>query len=526
MKSDHALTIGRRDLLTGVAVTAPFALAIGGCKSTEDGAAEPFKHGVASGDPLPDAIVLWTRITTDAGGSVDVGWELAEDPEMQKRVNSGSFSTSADRDFTVKVDVRGLTPGRVYYYRFSALGGVSRVARTRTAPTGAVDRLRFALVACSSLAHGYFHVYAAVATHLDLDAVIHLGDYIYEYGNFEYGDVREYEPPHECLTLADYRMRHAQYKREPDLQEVHRQHAFITIWDDHETANDSYKDGAENHSDTEGSYADRKAAAHRAYMEWMPIREQGGGRIFRKLAFGDLADLVLLDTRYYGRTKQAGGVIGAPPLPDPTRTLLGDEQAAWMESQLLGSTARWKLLGQQVMVGNLILDPGKEIANLDQWHGYPESRTRLLSFFRDSGVKDVVVLTGDIHSSWANEIVFDPNDKTKYDGTTGKGSLGVEFVTPGVTSPGIPQVFVGLLDTARPKNPHVKYLEPSKRGFVILDVTRDRVQAAWHLFEDIVAPQPTAPAFANAWSVRAGETKVTNDASAAPTREGAPAAAP
>jgi alkaline phosphatase D len=276
------LAIGRRDLLTGMALTAPLALALGGCSSSDAAApVEPFKHGVASGDPLPDAIVLWTRITTDSGGAVDVAWEIAEDPAMQKRVNQGMFSTNADRDYTVKVDVRGLMPGRVYYYRFSALGATSRVARTRTAPTGAVDRLRFALVACSSLAHGYFHVYSEVATHLDLDAVIHLGDYIYEYGNFEYGDVREYEPINECLTLADYRMRHAQYKRELPLQEVHRQHAFITIWDDHETANDSYKDGAENHSDTEGSYADRKAGAHRAYMEWMPIREQAGGRIFR-----------------------------------------------------------------------------------------------------------------------------------------------------------------------------------------------------------------------------------------------------
>ena len=517
--------IGRRDLLTGGAIV--LAAPLVHCSSTSDAEpANPFKHGVASGDPLPDAVILWTRVTTEGGGPVDVTWDVAEDPAMQKKVTSGAFSTNADRDFTVKVEARGLMPGRTYYYRFSAPGGTSPVGRTRTAPSGAVDRLRFALVACSSFAHGFFHGYRAVSTHLDLDAVIHLGDYIYEYGNLEYGDVREYEPILECLTLADYRMRHSQYKRDKDLQEVHRQHAFITIWDDHETANDSYKDGAENHSDTEGSFADRKAAAQRAYMEWMPIREQAGGRIFRTLSFGDLADLVLLDTRLYARTKQPGGVLGPPPAPDPTRTLLGDEQAAWMESQLMGSTAKWKLLGQQVMVGNLILDIGKQIANLDQWHGYPESRNRLLSFFKDSGVKNVVVLTGDIHSSWANELVVDPNDATKYQPATSTGSLGVEFVTPGITSPGIPDIFLSLLDQARPKNPHVKWLDPSRRGFVLLDVTPERVQADWHLFESIVLPDPVSPTFQQAWSVKTGETKLTNQPSAVPSREGAPAAAP
>ena len=517
--------VGRRDLLTGGAFV--LAVPLLHCSSTDAAKpANPFRHGVASGDPLPDAVVLWTRVTTEGGGPVDVTWELADDAAMTKIVTSGAFSTNADRDFTVKVEARGLTAGRTYYYRFRAAGGMSKVGRTRTAPSGAVDRLRFAMVACSSYAHGFFHGYRAISTYLDLDAVIHLGDYIYEYGNLEYGDVREYEPITEALTLADYRMRHAQYKRDEDLQEVHRQHVFITIWDDHETANDSYKDGAENHSDTEGPFADRKAAAQRAYMEWMPIREQAAGRIFRKLAFGDLADLVLLDTRLYARTKQPGGVLGPPPVADPTRTLLGDEQAAWMESQLMGSTARWKLLGQQVMVGNLILDPGKQLANLDQWHGYPESRNRLLSFFKDSGVKNIVVLTGDIHSSWANELVVDPNDTTKYDPATGMGSLGVEIVTPGITSPGIPDLFLGLLDQARPKNPHVKWLDPSRRGFVILDVTPDRVQAAWHLFEDITQRAPVSPTFQQAWSVKNGETKLTNETSAASSREGPPAAAP
>lgn len=523
-----AFSFGRRALLRGAAVlAAPLAPALGACSQDDGADVERFQHGIASGDPLPDAVILWTRITGDGDAAIDVTWEIAEDPEMNQAVASGSARADASRDFTVKVDARGLSPARTYYFRFRALGATSRIGRTRTAPSGATPRLRLAMVSCASYAHGYFHGYRALASHLDLDAVIHLGDYIYEYGDGEYGDVRSYEPPTEILTLADYRTRHSHYKKDPDLQEIHRQHPFITVWDDHETANDSYKDGAENHTpEREGAFAERKAAAQRAYAEWMPIREQTDDRIFRKLAFGDLVDLVLLDTRLYARTEQAGGAIAAPPPPDPARTLLGDEQAAWMENELKTSTARWKLVGQQVMVGNLILDKGKQLANLDQWHGYPESRTRLLSFFRDSGVKDVIVLTGDIHSSWANELVFDPNDVQEYDPATGKGSLAVEFVTPGITSPGIPEIFLGLIEQTRAINPHIRFVEPSHRGFVILDITPERVQASWHLFDDIVLPEPASPRFSAAWSVRAGETRLNAEAAPAPPREGAPAAAP
>ena len=524
------VTIGRRDLLRGAVVLAPLAAGLSGCTKDDSGSASPerFLHGIASGDPLPDGVILWTRVTApEVSGPIDAEWEVAEDPAMSRRVTSGVAHTDEAHDFTVKVDVRGLQPGKTYYYRFRALGGASRVGRTRTAPHGKTDRLRLALVACASLAHGYFHGYRAISKQLDLDAVIHLGDYIYEYGDGGYGDVRTYEPSHEIITLADYRMRHAQYKRDPDLQEVHRQHVFITIWDDHETANDAYKDGAQNHTPDEGSYAERKAAAQHAYMEWMPIREQESEeKIFRKLAFGDLADLILLDTRLYARTKQPGGFLGAPPPPDPTRTLLGEEQAAWMEGELKTSTAHWKLLGQQVMVGNLILEKGKQIANLDQWHGYPESRDRLLTFFRDSGVKDIVVLTGDIHSSWANELVFDPNDPTKYDPATGRGSVAVEIVTPGITSPGIPDAFINFIEQARPINPQVRYVEPSHRGFVILDVTRERVQGAWHLFDDITLAEPQSPKFSAAWSVKAGETRLNSDPQPASPLAGAATAAP
>jgi alkaline phosphatase D len=507
--------VSRRGLLRGM-VVAPALAALTGC--SEDEPASPFQHGLASGDPLPDGVVLWTRITTKE--TVDVAWVVAEDPGMQAVVQRGVFRTDAERDFTVKVDVRGLAPGRTYHYRFEALGTASIVGRTRTAPAGAVSRLRFAMVSCSSYAHGYFHVYRSISEQPDFDAVLHLGDYIYEYASDAYGDVRAYEPAHEILTLADYRARHALYKRDPDLRAAHRQHPFVTIWDDHETANDAWKDGAENHQPDEGSFADRKAAARRAYFEWMPIREGQDGRIFRRLAFGDLVDLVLLDTRLWARTKQAGGFIGPDPAPDPNRTLLGDEQAAWMEEQLRSSKARWKLLGQQVMVGNIVID-AKQVVNLDQWHGYPESRARLLEFFRTSGVANIVVLTGDIHSSWANEIITTPRDPAAYDPATGKGSLAVEFVTPGVTSPGLPEILLGVVAVARPLNPHVRWLDPTNRGYVVLDVTAERVQAAWFHVDDVTRVDGHV-AFAKAFRVRDGSTRLEEEAAPAAPRPEAP----
>ncbi len=511
------LVVGRREVLKGAAVLAAPISALG-CSSSSDAtpaATKRFAHGIASGDPLPDAVILWTRVTGD-GGPVSVTWEVYDDDKGTKVVLGGVAEANADRDFCVKVDVKGLQPNRIYYYRFKALGESSEIGRTKTAPAGPTAHLRFAMVSCASYAHGYFHGYRALSEMPDLEAVLHLGDYIYEYGDSEYGDVRTYDPSHEILNLDDYRRRHAHYKKDADLQAIHKVYPFITIWDDHETANDSYKDGAENHTEgVEGAFADRKAAANRAYFEWMPIREQspgpGGAKIFRKLAYGDLVDIVLLDTRLYARTKQAGGAVGAPPAPDPTRTLMGDEQAAWMEDQLKTSAARWKLLAQQVMVANLILEKGKQIANLDQWHGYPESRKRFLDFLKTSGVKDVVVLTGDIHSSWANELVNDPTDPAQYDPATGKGSLAVEFVTPGISSPGIPTIFLGLIDQTRPINPHIRYVEPSHRGFVILDVTKDRIQAAWHLFDDVVSPDPIKPKFSAAWSVKSGETRLVSE---------------
>jgi alkaline phosphatase D len=527
--------IFRRDLLRGVGAAA-FSMGTAACGSDAEIAAQPgddlpryqysgtpgpedlFQHGVASGDPLADAVILWTRVSSGASDPIEVWWEIAEDPTFAVRMQVGTFSTDADRDFTVKVDVQGLEPQTSYFYRFFALGRESRIGRTRTAPSAMTPRLRFAMASCSSLGHGYFHAYRAIAERADLDAVIHLGDYIYEYGTNEYGDVRQYEPAHEILTLADYRTRHAQYKRDPDLQEAHRQHPFICIWDDHETADNSWQDGANNHQpETEGSWAERKAAGIQAYLEWVPIREQEGIKIFRRLSYGSLVDLILLDTRLWGRNRQDLGAFGPPPAPDPDRTLLGDDQAAWLEQQITESSATWKLMGQQVMVGNLVVTPGQTLANLDQWQGYPESRERLLSFLA-SGVQNVVILTGDIHSSWANEIVTDPNDPELYDPATGSGSLAVEFVTPGITSPGLDGA-TDLIEALRPVNQHVRFVDPGRRGYAVLDVDEVRVQAAFYLYDDITLPERPPEAFAAAWSVPSGSTRLNDDGQAAPAPE-------
>jgi len=510
----------------------------GSCVPEYEGTPGPealFQHGVASGDPLPDAVILWTRVTSGETGDVDVTWEVSLDAEFDSCTASGAETASAAHDFTVKVDATGLEAGTTYYYRFHALGRTSPVGRTRTAPSGGVDRLRFAVVSCASIGHGYFHVYREVSARADLDAVIHLGDYIYEYETGRYGEVRECEPAHETVTLEDYRTRHSQYKRDSDLQELHRQHPLIAVWDDHEFADNSYEDGATNHTEgAEGSWADRKAAGIKAYFEWMPIRDQGSaGKIWRELKYGHLVDLIMLDTRLWGRstvcpvpgTNGCDSRTTGPAVPfDPERTILGNDQAAWLEERLTASQASWRFIGQQVMMGQLLLSADLLANPDDQWQGYQASRERFLGHLQSKKIDNVVVLTGDIHSSWGMEIVSNPADPA-YVPATGEGSLAVEFVVPAVTSPGLP-VGPDLIEATRPFNPHIKYFDTSRRGYVVLDVTAERVQSAWYLYEDITLPGGTDAVFAAAWSVADGKAHLTEDPSAAEPRSDAPPLAP
>jgi alkaline phosphatase D len=460
-----------------------------------------FQHGVASGDPLSTAVVIWTRVS-GASGSVEVEWAVATDPDFAAVIARGVAATDEDADHTVKVDVVGLEPGTTYYYRFTALDADSPIGRTRTARDGATDRLRFALASCSNYPYGFFNAYAAIAQRADLDAVIHLGDYIYEYAEGDFGTGtalgRAPEPPNETLTLDDYRRRHALYKSDIDLQEAHRQHPFITIWDDHEVANDAWRDGAENHQSNEGSFAERKAAAIRAYFEWMPVREQapaGEELVYRSFRFGDLVDLVLLDTRHAGRDPQAADPCDAATIADPARQLLGAAQESWLFGELAQSVARgarWRLIGQQVMMGQLInvLVPGNCPFSADQWDGYAAARVRLLSTLRDNAIDNVVVLTGDIHSSWAHELSLTPFDPATYDPASGSGSLAVEIITPAVTSPGIddPLLAAQFAAAVLDSHPHVRYVDLYRRGYTLIDITPERIQAEWYHVATIQEP--------------------------------------
>lgn len=445
-----------------------------------DPALKPFYHGVASGDPLSDAVIIWTRVTSDSL-SVDVDWRIALDTGMVNIIDNGVVTTDASIDYTVKVDVAGLQPYTTYYYEFTAEGRNSIRGRTRTAPTGDIDSLRFAMVSCSSFGHGYFNVYRNIAERNDVDAILHLGDYIYEYADNEFGTTRNMVPTNEIITKDDYRMRHSHYKLDADLRALHQQYPFITTWDDHETANNSWYGGAENHNpgDGEGDWFVRKSVAIQAYHEWMPLRKPDPSddeRIYRKFSYGDLVDLLVLDTRLEGREEQGGNSS------DPNRTMLGTDQYNWLVNEMTNSTAKWQVLAQQVMMAPLEIF-GATI-NDDQWDGYEVERQNIYNAVLTNNVPNMVILTGDIHTSWANDLPL-----SGYDSGTGANSAGVEFVTPSVTSPGFPiAVGEGLVQAL---NPHMKFVDLDDKGYILLDLNKDRVQGDFIHISGISSPGGT-----------------------------------
>lgn len=478
----------------------------------ESGPEDLFAHGVASGDPLPDAVVLWSRLSPAQDGALEVFWEVARDEGFVDRVGAGFATTDATRDFTVKIDAIGLAPATTYFYRFRALGRTSRLGRTRSAPSGAVDRLLFAVVSCQRYADGYYHAYRALAARPEIDAIVHLGDYVYEDG--APGPVRPHDPPHELSALDDYRRRYAQYRSDPDLQAAHALFPFVAVWDDHESANNAWRDGSSSHDPaTEGPWGERRARAERAYSEWMPLRFAPGEPLYRALRFGDLADLLMLDTRLWGRDLQAAGRDDLATIRDPERSLLGFDQEAWLAEELRGARARWKIVGQQVILSpwrlgrGTLAAGGGVIANQDAWDGYPATRARLLDVIRTSAIRDVVVLTGDVHSSWAMEVTDDPDEPAAYDPETGRGSLGVELVAPGVTSrfpaPGFETVILA-------QNPHVRFGEARRRGWIVLELTPERAKASWYLLEDSTQIE-TGAEVAATFATRAGENHLLPD---------------
>ena len=467
----------------------------------------PFYHGVASGDPLSDRVIIWTRVTPDTSGPITVNWVMATDTGLTNVVQSGSATTDETVDYTLQVDVNGLQPNAWYYYRFERNGRYSVIGRTHTAPTGAVDSLRFAVVSCADYPGGYYNAYEAIARRNDVCAVLHLGDYIYE-NDITLGNLRDHEPPYEILNLSDYRARHSQYKLDTNLRWLHQNYPFILVWDDHETANNAWRDGAENHDpNTEGSWQDRKLAGVRAYLEWMPIRRPDPNdsiRIWRSVRFGELAEFFMLDTRLHDRDEQ---VLGAA-IDDPNRNLLGPAQLSWVAHGMDTTTAQWKLLGQQVVMAPLEV-PFIGPINTDQWDGYRAERKRLYDSIQVNNVNDVVVLTGDIHSSFANDL-----PGSGYDPNTGAGSVAVEFVCTSITTANT-GITIGQ-SVIQAANPHIKFVDLAEHGYIVLDLNQSRAHADYWFVDEISTPGNYNEQWAQSWYVNAGETFLRQDTAPAP----------
>ncbi|HSL10148.1 MAG TPA: alkaline phosphatase D family protein [Actinomycetota bacterium] len=481
-----------------------------------------FSHSVASGEPTASGVVLWTRAAGDA--DVDLVWEVADDEGFRNVVASGTAAASPTHDGCVRVIVDGLDAGSTYHYRFSAGDDVSPTGRTRTLPVAPVEHVRFAIFSCAKYSAGYFNALGRIADRNDIDFVVCLGDYIYEYGNDDPGlgaEIgRAFDPPHRCYDLADYRTRYAQSRSDPDMRRMHERHPIVALPDDHEFADNTWRGGAKKHDDAhDGDWRKRFREAFQAWTEWIPSRVEADAdeiRLFRHLELGDLADLILLDTRTR-RDRQAQG----REVEDEDRTLLGRDQFEWLTDRLTGSSATWRLIGQQVMIAQVdsdllpedLGDPLGELGILterdhgpepDQWDGYPAERRRLLHDVTDHGVRDVVFLSGDVHSAWACDLRLDPHDGDD-------AIVAVEFCTTSVTSENLddhtgwgyrtrsPAVERELIDA----NPHIHWAEVDSHGYMLVDVTPERVETQWHFVDTLLHPSDGVR-LGGAWQVRRG----------------------
>lgn len=539
-----------------------------------------FTHGVASGDPLHDRVILWTRVLPAAHQpNPKVQWKIATDEAMTNIVNQGETTTSAADDYTVKVDADGLSPNSRYYYQFESGKVKSRVGKTKTLPTGQVAQVKLAVFSCANYPAGYFHAYADAAKRNDIDVCVHLGDYIYEYGRTTLVEVdngvteekvayasanaaalgREVEPAEEITEIGDYRRRYAQYRSDKDLQDLHASLPMIAVWDDHEFTNDAYMQGAENHQPNEGDWEARKLAAMTAYHEWLPTRNSVINNVTRSFDFGNLLSLHMLDTRIIGRDKQldystyvtADGFNGLAFFVDLTkrgRQLLGLNQQNWLTSQLQQSSATWQILGQQILMGkmwipspillnfsnpNTGVDVGTYISlmtkqqqapdtltteesailaqpaipyNLDAWDGYAAAREQVFGLAK-AYEKNLVVLSGDTHNAWANDLKNKNGD-----------AIGVEFATSSVTSPGFeeyladvpPAQFAAALPSLV-QGGTLKYTNSSERGYMVVTVTPTKCQSEWVFVSDILKPTYSAQV-GQTLCVKAGDNKISESA--------------
>jgi alkaline phosphatase D len=473
---------------------------------------DPFQLGVAAGAPSPDGFVLWTRLAPDplssdpaapggmSGGSVELGYDIATDVGMRKIVREGSATAEADLGFSVHLQVNGLQPHHSYWYRFRSGDAISRVGRAVTAPQpgSRVDGLRFGFVSCSNYEAGYFSAYRHFADeHPDL--VLFLGDYIYEDLFRERRTVRTHSDGVAATTLPLYRNRYAQYRLDPDLQRLHAEVPALMTWDDHEVQND-YADKWSQTFDDPEQFLQRRAAAYQAYYEHMPLRPslsrpQGPAmRLYDRVPFGNLLEFSMLDGRQYrsreacyGPPKNGGGHLetrqSCPELFDPQRSMIGLEQEAWLFEGLARSTSQWNILAQDVLMARLRkLEPDGEFGYwTDDWDGYPPSRSRLLQHIHDSKVRNPVVISGDMHSFWTNDLMLDFDDPRS-------SVVATELVGTSVSSPG-PNY--EELSKFLPANPHVKFFDSRVRGYVAVDVSPKRMNIRYRSVSDVNNPDAT-----------------------------------
>ncbi|MDY5784875.1 alkaline phosphatase D family protein [Corynebacterium sp.] len=534
----------RRSFLIGSGIAAASVAAAPGAHAQSSGSSLPgavafpgapeseyshFMHGVASGDPTPESVILWTRVTVspDAvpgsgiGADATVGWEVAVDPDFAQVVRTGTAQASAASDHTVHVDPHGLNPATVYFYRFTYNGVTSPVGRTKTAPAydAAVDEITFAVASCANWEAGYFAAYRDMAERGErgeFDAVVFLGDYIYEYPTGGYagksGVSRPHSPLHETITLADYRMRHGRYKQDLNLQRAHASAPWIVVWDDHETANNAWRAGAENHIEgAEGAFADRRAAGQRAYFEWLPVRAtrpSDGGHIYRSLQFGNLLNLTMLDLRSY-RDEQVARHLSY----EEGRTMLGNEQMQWLASTVRTNTATWNVMGNSVMVAPMVLGRLPETSsdavlanralgrfaglvsgfplNPDQWDGYASARKELFDVLAADDA-NVLFLTGDIHTEWANSVIHDGRE------------IGCELVTASISAANVDDWIATATQIRVPEdnsvshlaeglirqlNPWVKHLDFDAHGYAVTRIRRSEIGMEFYRVSDVEHPE-------------------------------------
>lgn len=534
------LTIDRRRLVLGGGLgLGALLLPAGRGLAAELSGARGFTHNVASGEPGPDSMLLWTRyVPADGETIVRLDAEVALDREFTRKISGGSVRTGAYRDWTAKVTVDGLKPGTVYWYRFVGPdGSMSPVGRTKTLPGDNAARFGLGVFSCSNLPNGWFNAYAHAAERDDLDLWLHVGDYVYEYGNASYKDKaipeRVLQPDHEMVALADYRLRFACYRADPDLQRLHQMAPMIALWDDHESTNDSYESGAANHQPaTEGEWNPRRAAAMQAYREWLPVSDEP----WKAYPIGTLATLYRTESRLLARTRPADlGAAFKAANPDaaltafrdgvwqdPSATMLGSTQESWLAHALKANarTTAWQLIGMATIIGRTMMpqaavdwlkpDASERTVTsfrnsiraakhgmpnwMDRWDGYPAARSRLLRAAQRADA-DLVMLSGDSHNAWAYALAED-----------GKPA-GVEFAGQAVTSGGLEGGMAADPRTVAQgfiaANPELKWADTSHRGYLMLDVTPQRVTGEW-LFLDTIKERSTRLAGTHRMQVERG----------------------